>query len=249
MYFLSKSAPEARSISVLCALSLRLTESGSETLFWRASAFRSRKVSGANEKLVVFVERGGKRYHMSFVRGETVEKLTVKGDAKGTGTLVRFKPDTTIFTETRYDFSILENRLRELAFLNKGLTILLKDERAGQEREETYFYKGGLVQFVEWLNTNRKPLHPKPILIETMKDDVDIQLALQYDAGYQDTTLTFVNNINTHEGGTHLTGFKSALTRTINDVAKRRDFLKKEDFTLSGEDIREGLTCVLHVKV
>jgi DNA gyrase subunit B len=178
-------------------------------------------VNALSEKLVVIVERGGKRHHMSFVRGETVEKLTVKGEAKGTGTLVRFKPDTTIFTETRYDYSILESRLRELAFLNKGLTIVLTDEREGQQKAETFFYKGGLVQFVEWLNGNRKPLHPKPILIETMKDDVDIQIALQYDAGYQEATLTFVNNINTHEGGTHLTGFKSALTRVINEYAKK----------------------------
>ncbi len=206
-------------------------------------------VNALSEKLVVFVERGGKRYHMSFVRGETVEKLTVKGDAKGTGTLVRFKPDTTIFTETRYDYSILENRLRELAFLNKGLTIVLKDERAGQEKEETFFYKGGLVQFVEWLSGSRKPLHPRPILIEQVRDDVDIQLALQYDAGYQDNTLTFVNNINTHEGGTHLTGFKSALTRVINEYAKKSGALKKAEFTLTGDDVREGLTCVLSIKV
>src|SRR5437868_10696386 len=158
-------------------------------------------VNALSEKLVVIVERGGKRHHMSFVRGETVEKLTVKGDAKGTGTLVRFKPDTTIFTETRYDYGILENRLRELAFLNKSVTITLKDEREGQQKEETFYYKGGLVQFVEWLNEKRKPLHPKPIMIEIVKDEVDIQIALQYDAGYQENTLTFVNNISTHEGG------------------------------------------------
>ena len=122
---------------------------------------------------------------------------------------------------------------------------------SGEEpaKEETFFAKGGLIQFVEWLNRNKKPLHPKPIAFSATKDDVEVDLALQYEDGYNENTFTFVNNINTHEGGTHLTGFKSALTRTINDVAKRRDFLKKEDFTLSGEDIREGLTCVLHVKV
>jgi DNA gyrase subunit B len=206
-------------------------------------------VNALSEKLVVIVERDRKRHMMEFERGNTVKKLTVLGDAKGTGTTVRFKPDTTIFTETRYDYSILENRLRELAFLNKGLTITLKDEREGQQKEETFFAKGGLVQFVEWLNGNRKPLHPKPILIEMMKDDVDIQIALQYDGGYQETTLTFVNNINTHEGGTHLTGFKSALTRVINEYAKKSGALKKADFTLTGDDVREGLTCVLSVKV
>ena len=127
--------------------------------------------------------------------------------------------------------------------------ITIKDEREEPAKSETFFAKGGLIQFVEWLNRNKKPLHPKPIAFNAVKDDVDVDLALQYEDGYNENTFTFVNNINTHEGGTHLTGFKSALTRTINDVAKRRDFLKKEDFTLSGEDIREGLTCVLHVKV
>ena len=129
------------------------------------------------------------------------------------------------------------------------ISITIKDEREQPPKSETFFAKGGLIQFVEWLNRNKKALHPKPIAFNAVKDDVDVDLALQYEDGYNENTFTFVNNINTHEGGTHLTGFKSALTRTINDVAKRRDFLKKEDFTLSGEDIREGLTCVLHVKV
>jgi DNA gyrase subunit B len=206
-------------------------------------------VNALSERLQVAVDRNGKRYIMAFVRGETVEKLAVKGEAKGTGTIVRFKPDTSIFTETRFEYDLLQNRLRELAFLNKALTIVLKDERAGQEKEETFFYKGGIAEFVTWLNSNRKPLHPKPIVIETMKDDVDIQIALQYDGGYQENTLTFVNNISTHEGGTHLTGFKSALTRVINEYAKKSGFLKKADFTLTGDDVREGLTCVLSIKV
>jgi DNA gyrase subunit B len=206
-------------------------------------------VNALSERLEVCVDRGGKRHHMAFVRGETVKKLNITGQVKGTGTIIRFKPDSTIFDTTRYDAAILESRLRELAFLNKGLTIILRDERPGQEKEETFFYKGGLAQFVEWLNANKKPLHPKPILIETVKDDVDIQIALQYDAGYQENTLTFVNNISTHEGGTHLTGFKSALTRVINEYAKKSGALKKADFTLTGDDVREGLTCVLSIKV
>ena len=148
-----------------------------------------------------------------------------------------------------FHYSTLADRLRQLAFLNKGISITIKDEREDQKKQETFFAKGGLVEFVQWLNRNKKPLHPKPIAFSATKDDVEVDLALQYEDGYNENTFTFVNNINTHEGGTHLTGFKSALTRTINDVAKRRDFLKKEDFTLSGEDIREGLTCVLHVKV
>jgi DNA gyrase subunit B len=206
-------------------------------------------VNALSERLEVIVDRDGQRHHMAFVRGKTVKKLTVLGKAKGRGTTVRFKPDPEIFTVLEYHYTTLADRLRQLAFLNKGITINIKDEREGQTKSETFFAKGGLIQFVEWLNRNKKPLHPKPIAFTATKDDVEVDIALQYEDGYNENTFTFVNNINTHEGGTHLTGFKSALTRTINDVAKRRDFLKKEDFTLSGEDIREGLTCVLHVKV
>jgi DNA gyrase subunit B len=206
-------------------------------------------VNALSERLEVCVDRNGQRHHMAFARGETVTKLNLREKVKGTGTIVRFKPDTEIFTETRFDYNILASRLRELAFLNKGLTITFQDEREGQQRQETFFYKGGLVEFVQWLNQSKKPLHPKPISIEAVRDDVDVQLALQYDDGYAENTLTFVNNINTHEGGTHLTGFKSALTRTINEYAKKSGALKKADFTLSGDDVREGLTAVLSVKV
>jgi len=206
-------------------------------------------VNALSERLEVCVDRDGQRYHMAFARGETVKKLNLREKVKGTGTIVRFKPDSTIFTETRFDYNILASRLRELAFLNKGLTITFADERAGQERQETFFYKGGLVEFIQWLNQTKKPVHAKPIAIEAVRDDVDVQLALQYDDGYAENTLTFVNNINTHEGGTHLTGFKSALTRTINEYAKQIGALKKADFTLSGDDVREGLTAVLSVKV
>jgi DNA gyrase subunit B len=205
-------------------------------------------VNALSERLEVVVDRDGTRYRMAFVRGKTVRKLETLGKARGTGTIVRFKPDPEIFTVLEFHYSTLADRLRQLAFLNKGVTITIKDERE-QGKSETFFAKGGLVQFVEWLNRNKKPLHPKPIAFTAIKDDVDVDIALQYEDGYNENTFTFVNNINTHEGGTHLTGFKAALTRTINDVAKRREFLKKEDFTLSGEDIREGLTCVLHVKV
>ncbi|MGI8817759.1 MAG: DNA topoisomerase (ATP-hydrolyzing) subunit B [Gemmatimonadales bacterium] len=205
-------------------------------------------VNALSERLEVIVDRDGQRHHMAFVRGKTVKKLTVLGKAKGRGTTVRFKPDPEIFTVLEYHYTTLADRLRQLAFLNRGVTISIKDEREGG-KVETFLAKGGLVQFVEWLNRNKKALHPKPIAFTATRDDVEVDIALQYEDGYNENTFTFVNNINTHEGGTHLTGFKSALTRTINDVAKRRDFLKKEDFTLSGEDIREGLTCVLHVKV
>src|SRR5437016_5836883 len=206
-------------------------------------------VNALSEKLEVWVDRDGKRHHMAFERGDTTKKLEVIGKAKGTGTTVWFKPDTSIFTETRFDYATLANRLRELAFLNKALTITLKDERKGQQKEETFFYKGGLAEFVKHLLGNRKSLHPKPIVFETTREGVVVEGAIQYDDGYNDNTLSFVNNINTHEGGTHLTGFRAALTRTINEWAKKDGILKKEEFTLTGDDIREGLTAVLHVKV
>jgi DNA gyrase subunit B len=206
-------------------------------------------VNALSERLEAVVDRDGNRYRMAFVRGKTVKKLETLGKARGTGTTIRFKPDPEIFTVLEFHYSTLADRLRQLAFLNKGISITIKDERQDQKKEETFFAKGGLIEFVQWLNRNKKPLHPKPIAFSATKDDVEVDLALQYEDGYNENTFTFVNNINTHEGGTHLTGFKSALTRTINDVARRRDFLKKEGFTLSGEDIREGLTCVLHVKV
>ena len=206
-------------------------------------------VNALSERLEVIVDRDGNRYHMAFVRGKTVKKLNVLGKARGTGTTIRFKPDPEIFEVLEFHYTTLADRLRQLAFLNKGVSITLKDERETPAKSETFLAKGGLIQFVEWLNRNKKPIHPKPVAFSAVKDDVDIDVALQYEDGYNENTFTFVNNINTHEGGTHLTGFKSALTRTINEIARKRDFLKKEDFTLSGEDIREGLTCVLHVKV
>ncbi len=206
-------------------------------------------VNALSEWLEVVVDRDGQKHSMRFVRGRTTQKLTNLGKTRSTGTTVHFKPDPEIFTVLDFNYNTLADRLRQLAFLNRGVTITLTDERADPAKAETFFAKGGLVQFVEWLNRNKRPLHPKPISFTAVKDDVEVDLALQYEDGYNENTFTFVNNINTHEGGTHLTGFRAALTRTINDVAKQRDFLKKENFTLSGEDIREGLTCVLHVKV
>ncbi len=206
-------------------------------------------VNALSERLEVFVDRDGQRHHMQFVRGHTTKKLTTLGKTRNTGTEVHFKPDPEIFQVLEFNYNTLAERMRQLAFLNKGVTITLTDERVEPAKEESFFAKGGLVEFVSWLNRNKKPLHPKPIAFTVTKDDTEVDLALQYEDGYNENTFTFVNNINTHEGGTHLTGFKAALTRTINDIAKRRDFLKKEGFTLSGDDIREGLTCVLHVKV
>ncbi len=208
-------------------------------------------VNALSEQLKVWIKRDGKEHYMDFARGDTQTRLKVLRDVpkKETGTTVWFKPDAQIFTDLVYRYDTLALRLRELAFLNKGVVISLKDERAGQEKEETFHAKGGLKEFVQHLNTTRKPLHPEVLYVEATKDDVGIELALQYNDGYNDTTFSFVNNINTHEGGTHLTGFKAALTRVINSYAQKGGFLKKADFSLSGEDVREGLTAVLSVKV
>jgi DNA gyrase subunit B len=206
-------------------------------------------VNALSEQLTVTVDRDGARHQMSFVRGHTTQKLSVIGIAAGTGTTVHFKPDQQIFNVLEYSWNTLADRLRQLAFLNGGIRITLTDERDDPAHTETFYYKGGLVEFVTWLNRNKKPLHPKPVHFSATRDDVDVDLALQYEDGYNENTFTFVNNINTHEGGTHLTGLRSALTRTINEVAKKSTAMKKETFTLSGDDAREGLTCVLHVKV
>ncbi len=206
-------------------------------------------VNALSEKLVATVDRDGARHQMTFVRGQTTQRLTVIGMAAGTGTPVTFKPDPQIFTVLEFSWTTLADRLRQLAFLNGGITIILTDEREETPKSETFHYKGGLVEFVSWLNRNKKVLHPKPIHFSVTRDDVDVDIAMQYEEGYNENTFTFVNNINTHEGGTHLTGLRSALTRTINEVAKKSNALKKADFTLSGEDAREGLTCVIHVKV
>src|SRR6476619_2283840 len=208
-------------------------------------------VNALSEKLKVWVKRDGKEHYMDFARGHTTTKLKVLRDVpkKETGTKTWFKPDHQIFTDLIYRYDTVAMRLRELSFLNKGVMITLTDERVGQEKSETFHAKGGLKEFVQHLNVNRKPLHNEVVYIETMRDDVGIELAMQYNDGYNETVFSFVNNINTHEGGTHLTGFKSALTRVINAYAAKGNFLKKADFTLSGDDVREGLTAVLSVKV
>jgi DNA gyrase subunit B len=208
-------------------------------------------VNALSEQLKVWVKRDGKEYYMDFVRGDTTTKLKKLGDVskKETGTKTWFKPDPTIFTDLIYRYDTLAMRLRELSFLNKGVMITLTDEREGQEKSDTFHAKGGLKEFVQHLNATRKALHNEVIYTETTRDDVGIEIAMQYNDQYNENVFSFVNNINTHEGGTHLTGFKSALTRVINAYAQKGNFLKKADFTLSGDDVREGLTAVLSVKV
>jgi DNA gyrase subunit B len=208
-------------------------------------------VNALSEQLKVWVRREGKEYYMDFERGDTVTKLKVlsKIPVRERGTTVWFKPDSTIFTELRYDYATVANRLRELSYLNKGLRITIKDERVGEEKEEIFHAKGGLKEMIAFLNEKRKVLHSEIVYIEAERDGVDIELSFQYNDGYNENVFSFVNNINTHEGGTHLTGLKSALTRTINAYAAKSGALKKANFTLSGDDVREGLTAVLSVKV
>jgi DNA gyrase subunit B len=209
-------------------------------------------VNALSQWLEVEISRDGRKYHQRYSRGIKETELEDRGTTKIRGTTVRFSPDPAIFTELEYNFTTLSARLRELAFLNKGLRITLKDERPNGGhgiREEEYHYEGGLASFVEFLRGSRQPLHPKIIYFETSREEAEIELAMQYDDGFSENTHTFVNNINTHEGGTHLTGFKAALTRTINDYGRKNNLFKKAEEGLSGDDCREGLTCVLSVKV
>ena len=205
-------------------------------------------VNALSEYLEVEIRRDGRRYHQRYERGIKAKDLQDLGAAKGGGTKVTFKPDAEVFTELEYSYDTLSNRLRELAFLNKGLAITLRDERSAKTEQETYQYEGGLAEYVEFLRGSRKPIHEKIVYFEGSRPEAEIELAMQYDEGYSENTHTFVNNINTHEGGMHLTGFKSALTRTINDYARKNNIFKKDE-SLSGDDVREGLTCVLSVRV
>jgi len=209
-------------------------------------------VNALSEQLKVWVRLDGKVHYMDFRRGVTVTRLKVidRTTPRDTGTTVWFKPDDQIFTELAYRYDTLANRMRELAYLNKGVTITLTDEREGQERAETFHAKGGLKEMIQFLNARAKPLHPEVVYIDTERDGMGIELAFQYNDGYNENVFSFVNNINTHEGGTHLTGFKSGLTRVINAYLARSSFAKKDkEYTLSGDDVREGLTAVLSIKV
>ena len=205
-------------------------------------------VNALSEWLEVEIKRDGKVYHQEYERGRTASKLTVVGKAKATGTSVTFKADKEIFKGVvEFSFETLSNRLRELAFLNKGLKIKLEDERKDKDAE--FYYSGGLVSFVDHLNRNKNALHKKVIYFSGEKETVSCEIALQYNDAYSESIFSFVNNINTIEGGSHLSGFKSALTRTVNQYCKNKNMLKSSDVAVSGEDIREGLTCVISVKV
>lgn len=206
-------------------------------------------VNALSEWVEVTIQRDGGLYQMKFQRGKTVEKLTRLGDSKKTGTKVRFLADDTIFETLEYDFGTLEERFREIAFLNKGLHITIEDQRDDENLKKSEFcFEGGLNSFVEYLNKNKEKIHPLPIYIE--KDgEVPVEIALQYTTAYSENIYTFVNNINTIEGGTHLEGFKRGITKVFNDYARSHNILKEKDSNLLGEDIREGMTAVISVKV
>lgn len=204
-------------------------------------------VNALSTLLEVRVKRDGKIHEISFARGLTKSPLRVVGEAQETGTMVHFCPDPDIFDETEYSFDVLKHRLRELAFLNQGIKITLSDERA--DKKEMFHFEGGIKSFVEYLNQSKEVLHPDIIYLTGVKDTTVVEIAMQYNTSYSENIYSFVNNINTEEGGTHLAGFKIALTRAANDFARRQNILKTADENLSGEDIREGLTCVLSLKI
>src|SRR5258706_12294475 len=206
-------------------------------------------VNALSDWFKVEVTRDGNVYHMAFARGVTTDKLSVIGKAKHSGTLITFKPDATIFTiTTEFKFDVLANRLRELAFLNPGVEILLTDERI-EDKKEKFVYKAGIEEFVRQLGKNKQIIHPKPIVLSRQKDEVFVDCVMQYTDSYNDQILCFANSISNPDGGTHLTGFRTALTRAINTYARQNNLLKEKDPAISGDDVREGLVCVLSVKL
>ncbi|GKU25810.1 DNA topoisomerase (ATP-hydrolyzing) subunit B [Clostridium folliculivorans] len=204
-------------------------------------------VNALSELCEVTVTREGSVWKQTYSKGNVTSELTKIGEDDGQGTKTHFKPDHEIFEETVYDFEILSQRLRELAFLNKGISIQLTDERDG--KSENYFYEGGIKSFVSYLNRNKEVLHDEPIYVEGVKDGIVVEVSLQYHDGYNENMFSFANNIDTVEGGTHLIGFKAALTRVFNDYGKKFGHLKENEKNLSGDDIREGLTAVVSIKI
>ncbi|MDI2586456.1 DNA topoisomerase (ATP-hydrolyzing) subunit B [Psychrobacillus sp. NEAU-3TGS] len=206
-------------------------------------------VNALSEFTEVYVKRDGKIHCIKFERGAVIAPLEVIGEADITGTTTRFKADAEIFTETTiYEFDILAHRVRELAYLNRGLSITIADEREGQEQSVKYFYEGGIKSYVEDLNKTKEPITEEAIFVEGEKDGIAVEIAMQYNSGYASNILSFANNINTYEGGTHESGFKTALTRVINDYARKNGLLKEADANLTGDDVREGLTAIVSVK-
>ncbi|WP_400244662.1 DNA topoisomerase (ATP-hydrolyzing) subunit B [Niallia sp. JL1B1071] len=206
-------------------------------------------VNALSTELEVFVHRDGNIYYQKYQKGVPVADLKIIGETDHTGTITRFKPDGEIFKETlEYDYETLANRIRELAFLNRNIRITIEDVREGMEKRKEYHYEGGIKSYVEHLNRNKEVLFEEPIYIEGEKDGINVEISFQYNDGYTGNIFSFANNINTHEGGTHESGFKTALTRVINDYARKNSLLKESDVNLSGEDVREGIVAIVSVK-
>ncbi len=205
-------------------------------------------VNALSSETIVQVHRDNKIHEIRFERGHTKQKITVIGETDHTGTTTRFKADTEIFKETQtYEYDILATRIRELAYLNRGISISITDEREGQERSETFHFEGGIREYVEHINKNKEPIHA-PIDVFGEKEGITVEIAMQYNAGFNSTIMSFANNINTYEGGTHESGFKTALTRVINDYARKANIIKEADTNLTGEDVREGLIAIVSIK-
>ncbi|SDI57654.1 DNA topoisomerase (ATP-hydrolyzing) subunit B [Alteribacillus bidgolensis] len=207
-------------------------------------------VNALSQMLEVEVHRDGEVYYQNFKRGVPQQDLQVIGKTEKHGTKIHFKPDTEIFKETgEFDYDTLATRLRELAFLNKGLHIVFEDKRDEEVEPVKYYYEGGIASFVEYLNRQKEALHEPPIFIESEKDEIQVEIAVQYNSSYTSNIYSFANNINTHEGGTHESGFKTGLTRAINDYARKHNLFKENDPNLVGDDVREGLTAIISVKI
>lgn len=204
-------------------------------------------VNALSTDLIATVKRDGKVYEQHYSRGKVTGEMTVIGESDSTGTTICFMPDDEIFETVTFEYDVLKSRLRELAFLNKGVSITLIDKRSG--KSNTYCYEGGIVSFVEYLNNSKTALFAPPVYISGEKDGASAEVAMQYNDSYTESIFSFANNIATHEGGTHLQGFKSALTSVVNDYAKKHNMLKDSDTNLSGEDVREGLTAIISVKL
>jgi DNA gyrase subunit B len=206
-------------------------------------------VNALSEWLNVEIFLDGKKYFQRYERGKAVNKLEIVGDTELRGTTVTFLPDKDIFEETVYDYEVLKQRLREMAFLTKNIKIILRDKREGEIKEKEFHYAGGIKEYVEYLNRHKDPLYPDIVYCEGQRDAVYVEVALQHNSTYTENCYSFVNNITTPEGGTHLAGFKNAITKTFNDYARAMKFLKDSDVNLSGEDIREGLTAIISIKL
>jgi DNA gyrase subunit B len=206
-------------------------------------------VNALSEFLIIEVKRNGKIYKQRYEKGKTVTELEIVGQSSETGTKTIFKPDPEIFEDVVFDFEGMMSRYREMAFLNKGIRIILIDKRGEEIEKIELYYEGGIISFVEFINKNKEVIHKPPIFVEGDKEDIKLEISMQYNDGYVENIYGYANNINTTEGGTHITGFRSALTKVMNDYARRYNFLRENEKNLSGEDVREGLTAIISVKL